>query len=76
MPAYAVIKRGPDLGGGRRRFTVILRADDGYSETQTILGDVSVLRAAARHFHQQRVAAVTPEVIDAAPPEFIAVTPS
>lgn len=76
MPAYAVLKRGPDNGRGIRKFTVILRADDGYSETQNIVGDAATLRAAARHFQQQRSALVSPDPVDPTPIEFVDVSPT
>lgn len=54
MPSYQIISQDGDKN------TVILTADDGYSETQTYVGDASVLEEATRHFNQERLASQLP----------------
>lgn len=71
MPAYAILQQSRDLGAGVRIFKIILRANDGYQEIQTIKGDASVLREAARSFHAARVASQAPEPTDNESPVFV-----
>lgn len=71
MPAYAILQQSRDLGAGVRIFKVILRADDGYQETQTIRGDAATLRDATRHFHNARVASLVVDPPDPTPPVFV-----
>lgn len=71
MPAYAILQQSRDFGAGVRIFKVILRANDGYQETQTIRGDVATLREAARSFHLARVASQNPDPTDNESPVFV-----
>ena len=50
MSAYAILSQEPC--GEQTKYTVILRADDGYQETQQYVGDEKTLVEAATSFNE------------------------
>lgn len=54
--AYEILSQKPL--NGSTLYTIVLKADDGYQETQQYVGDVKTLEAADKHFNSERLAYV------------------
>lgn len=71
MPAYAILRT--QTVRGQNSYKVILKADDGYTETHEYSGNIATLEAATRGFNASRIAFVTRGPDSDHPPVFVEV---
>lgn len=63
MPSTYSILSQTSLPSGQTLYQVQLMADNGYSETQQYIGDLTTLSAAQDHFNTTIMAKVTAEML-------------
>lgn len=59
--AYEIISQCPR--GSETLYSIVLKADDGYEETQQYVGDLDTLDAASKHFNSERLAWVAKNTV-------------